>query len=92
MVNVRCEILGAQHNGEAKKGSMYAVFAAAPLIIMKSSSVGLGLFHSMLMNKTYMMHVPLKMYKSKTGKGETLSISLFSKGDASRNKLYSENG
>ncbi len=55
--------MGAQHNGEAKKGSMYAMFAAAPLIIMKSSFVGLGLADSIFMNKTYMMHISLEIYK-----------------------------
>ncbi len=68
------------------------MFAAAPLIIMERSSVGLGLVHSTFMNKTYTMHMSVEIYKTKPRKGETLSITLHSKGDASRNKLYCENG
>ncbi len=85
------KFLEAQQNGEAKKGSMYAVFAAAPLVIMERSSVGLGLVHSTFMNKTFTMHMSLEIYKTKPGNGETPSISLHSKGAASRNKFYCDN-
>ncbi len=57
------------------------------LIHMKSSSVGLGLVHSTFMNKTFMMHMSVEIYKPKTGKGETLSIYMHSKGDIQSRSL-----
>ncbi len=53
---------------------MYAVFAAAQLIIMKSSSVALGLVHSTFMNKAYMMHLSLEIYKHNQEKVKDLQL------------------